>query len=248
MITKKKAVALLLFTAALVVFSGQNAVAQDEWKFGIGTGFSSFSLDGDLGFATPAGGVIFDVDLDNSDSSDLVESAFGFGGFARKGKWTILYVLGTMTLEDGSGVLATEWDRTQVEVSVVYNFAKTGNHAWGALLGVRNIDHDWTITTPTVTVDFDEDWTDVLIGVTHALPFAGNWSWTNRIDGGFGDSEGSFLFVSALNWQATEHWAFNFNIKQHSVEFGETEDIADADFYLYDVDEVGAGVGFMFTW
>lgn len=242
----KLAIALAL---AFTLILGPGAEAQDEWKFGIGTGFTSFSLDGDIGFATAGGGAIFEVDLDNSDTSDLLESGFGLGGFAAKGKWRILFQAGTATLEDDDGGLEAEWDRTLFEVAGVYNFAKTGNHSWGALFGVRNIGHDWEFTTPTESLEVDEDWTDGLIGITHAVPFAeGKWSWANRLDGGFGDSEGSFLFITAINWHATEHWSFNLNIKQHSIEFGDEDDIADADFYLYDVDEPGVGIGFLYTW
>ncbi len=72
----------------------------DEWVLGVGTGFSSFSLDGDLGFATSAGGTIRGIDLSNDETSDLVESGFGLAGFARNPQWTILWSAGTQTLED----------------------------------------------------------------------------------------------------------------------------------------------------
>ena len=232
---------------ALALILGPGAQAQDEWKFGIGTGLSSFSLDGDIGFPI-MGGKIFDVDLDNSDTADLVESAFGFGGFAAKGKWKILYSLGTVTLEDEDAGLKAEWDRTQVEVAGVYRFARTGKHAWGVLFGARYIDHDWKFTTTTITAALDESWTDGLIGITHAVPFATKWSWSNRLDAGFGDSESSTMFKTAINRRVGHHWLFNFNITAKSIEFGDIADIANADFYLYDVDEAAVGLGFMYTW
>ena len=71
----------------------------------------------------------------------MFESGFGFAGYAAKGKWKILYGVGTLTLEDNDALIAAEWDRTQVEVAGVYTFAKTGNHSWGALFGVRNLGH-----------------------------------------------------------------------------------------------------------
>ena len=245
---KKRMVVPVLLATALILCFGQSALAQDEWKFGIGTGFSSFSLDGDIGFATPGGGVVFTVDLDNGDTSDLFESGFGLGGFAAKGKWRFLYALGTVTLEDSDAGLVASWDRTQIELAGVYNFAKTGKHSWGVLFGIRNTNHEWEFSTALASVSVDEDWTDALIGITHAVPFSGKWSWSNRLDAGFGDSESSYLFSSAINWHATKHWVFNFNVKQVSIEFGEVADIANSDFYLYDVDEPAAGIGFLYTW
>lgn len=236
------------FALALALILGPGAQAQDEWKFGIGTGISSFSLDGDIGFPTPGGGVIFDVDLDNSDTSDLIDSAFGFSGFAAKGNWRILYTLGTATLEDSDGALEAEWDRTQVELAAVYKFAETGEHSWGVLFGARHIAHDWTFTTATDTAELDESWTDGLIGITHSVPFASKWFWSNRLDAGFGDSEGSFLFSTTFSRQIGDHWSVNLSLKQHSIEFGDEADIANSDFYLYDVDEPGLGFGFMFNW
>jgi len=237
--------AILALSISLLV--APNIQAQDEWKFGIGTGISSFNLDGDLGFPTGMGGVVFDVDLDNSETSDLLASGFGLGGFAKKGKWTILYSAGRVTLEDNNPTLEAEWDKDQVELAGVYNFANTGNHSWGVLFGARHFAHDWKFMTGMTTLSIDESWTDGIVGVTHAVPFAGKWAWTNRLDAGFGDSESSSMFKTAINYQAWDHWQFNFNVKVTSIEFGDMKDIADSDFYLYDIDETAVGVGVMYT-
>jgi hypothetical protein len=244
----KKTILTSMVAGALVLAVAPGAVAQDEWKFGIGTGFTSFGIDGDIGFPTPAGGVIFDVDLDNSDTSDLVDSGIGLGGFAAKGKWKILYAIGTVALEDQNAGLTAEWDRTQVELAGEYNFGRTGNHAWGVLFGVRMIDHEWDFVTASTAVNVEEDWTDALIGITHRVPINERWAWSNRLDGGFGDSEGSFLFRTAIHWKPAKRWAFNLNIAQQSIEFGDPAEIANADFYLYDVDEPAVGFGFLYLW
>ena len=68
----------VLTVCAVLLANAPAALAQEDgWRFGVGTGLMSFSLDGDIGFATSAGGVVVDVDLDNSDTADLFESAFG---------------------------------------------------------------------------------------------------------------------------------------------------------------------------
>ena len=220
----------------------------EEWRFGIGTGFSSFSLDGDIGFATPAGGVIADIDLSNSDTSDLLDSAFGFAAFAMKDPWKINFVFATLTLEDKDSGLSAEWDKTQYELSVEYRFAKTGQHAWAVLFGVRGTDHEWDISTPMGRFKPEEDWTDAIVGLTHAVPFADRWSWTNRVDYGFGDSEGVTSFRTALNWQPYRNWIFNVNARYSNTKFGESGDIGRSDFYLYDIEEAAIGLGFAYTW
>jgi hypothetical protein len=237
----------LALTLALSV--GLPAMAADEWKFGIGTGFASFSLDGDIGFPLDmGGGTIFDVDLDNSDTADMLESGFGFGGYAAKGKWVIGYQLGTATLEDNDAGLKAEWDRTNVSASAGYNFAQAGNHHFGALFGFRYTEHEWNFATAMDSASFEDDWTDAVVGVTHRVPINDKWAWSNLIDAGFGGSEGSFTVASTITWRPGEHWSFSFVVKQYSVEFGETGDIADADFYLYDVDEPSVGIGFLYNW
>lgn len=233
----------------LVFSNSAQAQESDEWKFGIGGGLSSFSMDGDIGFPGSSGGTIFDVDLSNSDTQDLVESGFGVAGFAAKGKWRIQYALGRLTLEDESGGAEAEWDRDKFEVLGIYNFAKTGRHSWGALFGARYMGHDWSFKTSSSSFEIDETWTDAIVGMTHAFPFADmKWSWTNQLDLGFGDSEGSAQLITALNWHFGERWTLNFNLRASSIEFGDEDDIDKSDFYLYDVDETAFGVGILFTW
>jgi hypothetical protein len=244
--TNKSKLAIGLAVALTLVF-GPSALAADEWKFGLGTGFSALSLDGDIGFETSAGTFVGDVDLDNSDTQDMFESGFGFAGYAAKGKWKIHYAIGTLTLEDSDAGVKAEWDRIQAEVATVYNFAKTGNHNWGALFGVRNMDHEWKITGAAVeTINIDESWTDGLVGLTHGVPFSDKWSWSTRLDAGFGDSEGTTMFVTGINWHVGSHWIFNLNAKLTAIEF-ENGDPGDADYYLYDVDETTVGIGFLYN-
>lgn len=238
-------------TAGLLALMASTGAFASDWKYGIGTGLQSFSLDGDLGFATPLGGFIADIDLDNGDTSDLMDSAFGGAGFATNGTWTFQLAAGTVSLEDNDADLRAKWDRTNVEFSAVYNFAETGNHRWGVLGGVRYTKHEWEISSRNgafADVKPDDDWTDFIIGLTHAVPFAEKWSWTNRIDAGFGDTEEAYQFVTAINWQPYENWVFNLNGKYVSTEFGDKSDINKNDFYYYDVDEPSIGLGFMYVW
>jgi hypothetical protein len=244
--------ALFALSGAMLALAGASAshAASDDWNFGIGTGLSSLALDGDVGFGTESGGVIADMDLDNGDTADMFESAFGFRGFANKGPWTISFGYATLTLEDDDAGLDAEWDRAQAHVEVEYNFAVTGNHRWGVVGGARLTDHEWEFQDKETGEKFkpDDDWTDAVIGLTHMVPIAKNWSWSSRVDYGFGDSEGSFSAKTGVNWKPWEHWVFNGSLAYYSIEYGDEDDIADSDFYYYDVDETVIGLGFAYVW
>lgn len=240
--------------ALLAAYAG-TAAAQDadKWTFGIGTGLGLLDLDGDVGFATGDGGIIADLDLDNGDTADMLESAFGFASFANKGRWTIHLAFETLTLEDEDGFVDAEWDRVEGNLAVEYAFAQTGNHAWGVRAGVRYFDHDWDfdVNLPGGTpfsVNADDDWTDAVIGLTHRVPFNDKWSWSNEVDYMFGDSEGGYTLGTSINWQPWTHWVFALSARYQSLEFGDEDDIDDNDFYYYDVDETTFGLGFMYVW
>ncbi len=241
-------------TAALAVAgfalvpAGQ--AAEDKWTFGIGTGLSLLDLDGDVGFTTADGGAIFELDLDNSDTADMFESAFGFGGFANKGRWTIHFGYATLTLEDSDADLDADWDRVEANLAVEYAFYQAGNHTFGVLGGVRMYDHEWEFQNKITDVktEPEDDWTDGVIGLTHRVPFAGEWAWANRVEYMGGDSEGGYTVMTGVNWQPFESWIFNGSLRYQDLEFGEEDDINDNDFYYYDVDEFTIGLGFMYTW
>lgn len=242
-----KAGSAVLVAGVLVAAQGA-AAAEDQWRFGIGTGLNSFSLDGKVGFATPGGGTIQDIDVSNSDAMDYMKSAFGAGGFASKGPWTISLSGGRVELDDSDSGLDVNWKNTNVEGSVAYNFATLGRNRFGALAGARYTKHEWDIDYPGGSSDPDENWTDAIIGLTHALPFNEKWSWSNRVDYGFGGSEGTWNAVTQLNWHAFDHWMFNANLRYLKTEYGDKSDIDKSDFYYYDVDQPSFGLGFLYVW
>lgn len=242
---------IAVLAVALASCASTTAMAAGEWHYGIGTGLSSFGLDGDIGFDTPGGGRIENIDLDNSDTSDMLDSAFGVNAFATNGDWQFLLSYNTVTLEDNDSNLRAEWDRTSAELAAVYNFAKTGSSTWGVLAGVRYTDHEWEISSRNggfADVEPGDDWTDFIVGFTHVLAISNSWSWRNRIDGGFGDTEEAWLASTGLYWQPHENWMFNASAKYLSTEFGDDGDINDSDFYLYDVEETALGLGVHYIW
>lgn len=65
-----------------VLFFGGLAHAQDQhegWTHGFGTGMQGLNLESDVGLGTLLGPVTMELDLDSSEVSDLIETAFGLG-------------------------------------------------------------------------------------------------------------------------------------------------------------------------
>jgi len=250
MFRKKINVASLALSAAVAGLSVAPVSHADDWRFGIGTGLSSLALDGDVGFATKSGGFVRDIELDNGDTADMLESGIGFRAFAATGPMTINFGYATMTLEDSDSGLEAEWDRAKAHLELEYTFARTGNHSWGVLGGVHYTEHDWKfkIKGTGEKSEPDEDWTDAVIGLTHKVPIGENWSWANRVDYGFGDSEGNVSISTGINWKPLEHWVFSGSAAYYAIEFGDKDDIGKSDFYYYDVDETVIGLGFMYLW
>lgn len=245
----RKALALSAAITGLFLSAAAQA-AEDRWSFGIGTGLSSLDLDGKVGFATSSGGLVGDFDLDNGDTADMFESAFGAGGFANKGPWTIHLRFATLTLEDDNQDLNAKWDRSFGEFAVEYAFYRAGNHTFGVLGGVNYYKHEWEFQDKQTREKFkpDEDWTDAVIGLTHNVPFSDDWSWSNRIDYAGGDSEGTFNATTTVNWKPFDHWVFNLGLGYRDVEYGEEDDINKNDFYYYDVEETTINLGFLYVW
>ena len=225
--------------------------SSDEWRFGIGTGFSSFSLDGDLGFATSVGGLIQDIDLSNSETSDLVQSGFGLGGFARNEQWTILWSAGQQTLEDQDSGLDAKWDRTQAEIAAVYKIGVMGANSFGVLFGARYTRHDWDIKTRGPgSRELSGRGLDRRDPRRHSptsvcgkvvLEQSGGL-WIRRFQ------DGTTFASTNLTWQPFVHWAFNLSAQILDTNFGDKSDINKSDFYYYDVKQPQFGVGFAYVW
>jgi len=241
-----------LLIAATTLATSQGALAAGDWNYGIGTGFSSFSLDGEVGFGTGTAnnGVIVDGDLSNSDTSDLISSAFGLAGFAQKDQLKIVASVKTVTLSDKDSGYKVDWDNSGAELYLDYNFATTGTHHWGGIIGVRYTEHDWTFTDRTTDEKFkpDDNWTDVIVGVSHMMPLSDEWSWSTRADYGFGGSEGTFFATTAINWKPLEHWVFSVNASYLDTEANKKSDVDKPNGYYYNADQTAFGIGVAVVW
>lgn len=245
-------------TAALAPVSD----AQAQWKYGIGTGLSGQYVSGTQGFTTFAGPVKFDVDLSASDFKDLSKSAFGFGGYAANGPWLIQYSLGYQELEDES--TAAVGGST---VTTKINFKVSGGEATAGYLvsntpsaliyvdgGVRYTKHKFDNSlTVTGAINqqgsraFSNDWTDVVVGTTINVPLSPTWTWANRLNAGFGGSDGTYFAQTGLTWRFLPNWSASLVGKYAKVKY-EKGNEGDSDWYLYDVDEKSIGLSVLYNW
>lgn len=251
---------ILMALGGVAQAEGAPEGAPKGWRHGIGTGMQFMNMDGNIGLDTIFGPVHLELDLDTSDVQDLIETAFGLGGFSSKGKWTLAYSGAYIELvggDSGTGPMGTPASATvnlkvtAVEFSTAYRFAVTGKHAWSVLGGVRYTEHsyeaDLTVGKGSSMTKFDNDWTDFLIGITHRVPFRKKLAWTNRLDGGFGGSEGTTHFNTALHWQVAKRFDLGFSADYRAIEFENASEGAPG-WYLYDVDEFGFGLSFAFLY
>jgi len=231
------------------------------WQYGLGTGILALNIEGDTGFATPLGPLIVSNDMDWEDLSNILETLVGVNGFARKGAWTVTYGFqsmkvggtnsGTIPMVATPASVAATLEVTFAEVAVAYTFAQSGMNFWGVRGGLRYIEHEYdanvTVGMANFTENVDQDWTDFVVGLTHARPLSKRVAWTSRADIGFGGSEGTWTVNSGINWQLHEHFAIALFGQYSGVDF-ENGSPGDPDWYLYDNDEFGLGCGFMYTW
>jgi hypothetical protein len=245
---------LTIAIALILAGSAYSSTASAEWKFGIGTGISRLNVEGDISVESAFGGPIdLDIDLDPDDIDDLIDTAFGFGGYATDGTWLITYAYGSLTLKGDETVgpisADIEFETTTIEVLVGYPLLRRDKFSMNVLGGVRNLAHDldteFSDGVTTLKNSRDDDWTDLVLGVTADLRLNERWTWANQFDIGNGDSEGNSTIKTALNWQFGEQWSASFFAKKASIEV-ETGDEGDSDYYKYDNDETTVGASFLY--
>ena len=252
-VSRKYIVAGLL---CLTMIIGFNATAYADWNYGIGTGLFRLNVEGDVGFGTqiPAlNPVEVEVDLDPDDISDLMETAFGLTGYATDGKWMVNLSVAHLKLEDtvSSGPVSTTlgFEMNSGEITVGYPVYSTPQLILGVLGGARYTKHEVSadFTSPiTVSSSFDNSWTDAVVGLTLTVPLAEKWVWNNRVDAGFGGSEGTYSGSTGVTWRFYKGLSGTLYGKYTAVEY-ENGNKGEADWYLYDADEFGVGLAILYN-
>ncbi len=263
--TTIESIVLMLFTACLL---GVSSASAKDWHFGIGTGFTFMNAKGDQGLHTVAfGPILAEVDLDPSDFQDLMETGFGFGGYATDGTWMIQYSFGKIKLGGeptgslpagvGGGTYAADWffELTGAEFTLGYTAYRSTDmkFSFTPYIGARYLKHDLgadlSITQGAATTDVsrgvDYNWTDGLVGISLGYVISPKVSWSFAADAGFGGTEGTYSFKTALSWKALKHLSLAPNFRWSAIEALNGEK-GDSDWYLYDANEFGVGLGIMF--
>jgi hypothetical protein len=136
------------------------------------------------------------------------------------------------------------------ELAATWQFAETAGHRWSALVGARNLRHQYDVRLNALAQEssrkLDHDWTDALVGMTHAYPFTDSIVWRNVATVGFGESESYWSWRTALHWQVARSWNVGLYVDYRAIDY-EGDDPGDPDWYLYDADEWGPGITVDYT-
>lgn len=251
--------------AALLLVGGSTANAQG-WHFGVGTGITFQNIEGTQGYNIVGHGpVAYDIDLDPEQFSDAMQSGFGLGVFATNGKWMITYAGGQVKLGgDGGGDISAdlgggtftydmEFVVSSAKLTVGNTVYRSKNMKFGftPYIGMRYMKHemsaDISLTqegeTTWIYKGRDHSWTDALVGVGVSYALMPKLHWAASGDAGFGGSDGTFYFNTSLMLAPVKHFSIGPTFSYTTIDF-ENGEIGDADWYMYDADEFGAGVAF----
>lgn len=252
---KKHILAIAILTCLLMPLG---ALADDGWKFGIGTGISLLDVDGDAGFNTPVGPVLFDASMTSDEVREYTESAFGFGGFAKKGDWTITYSIFQMDMEDtlsaeqggNTGDLTVTFTATGAEVLTKYRFSKTAKNSWEAIGGLRYTGQEYgaELEINNVTVfdgSVDDNWLDLVVGISNIYVISPTLLWTSQLDYGLGGSEGTIHFNTGVSKILNKSWMIRGAVDVKDIEYEEGNP-GDSDWFYYKATESTAGFSFMY--
>jgi hypothetical protein len=239
------------------------SVASAEWHYGIGTGLTALNVQGDVGLNVRPGGVgpvQFDVDLEPDDISDLMETAFGLGGYATDGTWMIKASSGFMELRDGTSKTLPNgvrvdgelfFETTLAELSVGYSCHRSENIVVTPYIGARYMNHevgaDFTVAGNEHSRSVEYDWADARVGVAIDVPLCEKLVWGTSVEAGFGGSDGTYQGDTGVMWVISQHWATRLGFKYAAVDF-ENGEKGDDDWYLYDVEEFGSSLSVFFNW
>jgi hypothetical protein len=246
-------------TLALCTAYSSTVLAEESWRFGLGTGLSALDVSGDGGFNTQLlGPVDFDASLSPSDVQDYMDTAFGFAFLAKKDKLSITASFVNLELQEdvsatqgaNSGELNIEF-KTQVgELMFDYVFSESDKHFWSARAGARYTKQEYGAdlvlnNDQQFAGTIEDDWTDALVGLGYTYAISPTLSWNTKVDYGFGGSEGTTHFNTGLSKIYGQSWLVNFALDVKDIEYEEAEKGAE-DWFFYDATETVASISFLY--
>lgn len=192
-----------------------------------------------------------DVGEGESDIMDKLDSAF-LGHLETQGdNWGLygdMVFLGLGDERDGTRVdIDSELDAGIYELAAVWSPGDERYRGFEAIFGIRymsvELQLDFDPVNPALSprqVDFDEDFTDFLIGARYTVPLSDTWAFSMRADGSFGDSEGTFNVAGLFLWEMGPG-ALAFGYRYFDAELQPNENTLDIELY-------GPEIGYAFIW
>ena len=177
---------------ATVALAFSTTIAAEDWSFGIGTRLTFRAFTGDGGFHTNLGGPVeLNASMKPNEVKEITESAYGFNGLAKKGDWTITFLVNRLELQDdvsveqggNTGNFDLSFTSESAEVLVNYAFSNIDKTTWGVIGGVRYSSQEFAgeaIINGTQIFDDSakEDWTDAVVGFSYDYAYSPTTTWT----------------------------------------------------------------------
>ena len=139
-------------------------------------------------------------------------------------------------------------DLNMLELVGVYR--PTGDeNGFGVLFGARqtSVDTNLLVTPnlggPTERFDSNQDVTDAVLGARYMRRFNDNWDFTVRGDYGFGDSDGTFNFMTGVGWRTSGVFGMTLAYRNLHMKF---DQVIDGENLETEIDLSGPLLGFLF--
>ena len=125
----------------------------------------------------------------------------------------------------------SDLDTRMFELAAVWHPGDKRGFGWEPFAGLRMMDMDTTVQFipvnplfPRASVNANEMFTDLMVGVRYTFPMSDRWSMTLRGDGSWGNTEGTWN-ASAIAMYRTRNggWFFGYRYMDIKVEPGNTE-------------------------
>ena len=204
--------------AALALACASPASAQD-WDWVVAPYLWASTIETDLNEENPPIG----EETNFSSILDEMDGTFQLHVEGQGDRWGAFGdVLWLGLSSDREGLLLdteTDLDASVWDFAVVWNVEPERYEGLDLFAGLRYISAEIDVTfipvapaIPGATVTLDDTYNDLLVGARYTAEISQKWKWVNRVDGSFGDTDGTFNFNSMLAYETDDwgSWAFGW--------------------------------------
>jgi len=205
------------------------ASAAEPLKWSITPYIWATDISGDLKVdGTPIGGVEIDFD----DLLDTTDAGFQIFVEAGRGRWSGFADVTYLKTSDNADIdvlrLKSESESWVVDVAAAFWPAgEEGGLSLFAGMRYSSMDDDYRFLlngSQLTKIGKSRDFTDALVGARFHYPFAERWTFLSRVDGSFGDSEGTYQLEALIRYTVGKRQQngilFGYRYKQAKFESG----------------------------